>query len=229
MLSRQHGGDARPGEDVSGHSLWLGGSSATLAPTLVRLSSSHPGVPEGEPVALAAEVITLGGGPTATGEVTFLVDGQPVGAAVLDEAGQASLSGLRLPVGVHAVLASYAGDREHAAATSAALPQAVTAPAAPVVVLVAAPVTTPQGVVIEAEVVDPRSGRLADDAAGSLSFVVGRTELGTAQLRAGLARLVVPTLPPGRLRVCFPGDREHAPAEGSLPREALAEPYPERS
>jgi hypothetical protein len=194
------------------------------APTVVRLTSSASGVPEGDSLVLAAEVVTL---PTdvvaapATGSVTFLVDGQRLGSAELDAAGQAVLAGVRLPVGVHAVVASYPGDGQHAAASSSPIPQAVTAMAAPVVVLVSAPVQTePGGVLLEAEVVDPRSGRLAEDAEGTVVFTVGGSAVGSADLVRGYARLELAALPPGRLRASYDGDTEHASAVGSAPANA---------
>jgi hypothetical protein len=229
VLGRAHDDGGLRGDDVSGHAIRT--SPPRVAPTLVRLSSSQPGVPEGAPLALAAQVLTIGAGPDvppATGDVVFHVDGQRVGHAPLDTAGQAALDGVHLTVGVHAVVASYAGDDRHAAGTSAPLPQAVTAAATPVVVLVASPTRSPEGIVVEAEVVDPHTGRLAEDAEGELVFTSGSSTVGTVPLRAGQARLVVAALPPGRLRATFAGDREHAAAVGSLgPELVAADPYPE--
>jgi hypothetical protein len=210
-------GRAHDFEDVTGHSLWTPLPAAV--PTLVRLSSSHAGVPEGEPLALAAEVVAVSGQGEAppSGTVAFVVAGQLLGHAVLDATGQAVLDGLHLPVGVHAVVASYAGDRFHAAASSAPLPQAVTATAAPVVVLVTGPVETPDGLLLEAEVVDPRTGRLADDATGPVVFTVGGQLIGQTDLVDGRGALLVASVPAGRLRVSFAGDTEHASAVGSAP------------
>ena len=229
MLARAHDEGGPRGDDVSGHA--IAQSPPRVAPTLVRLSSSQPGVPEGAPLALAAQVVTVGAEPDvppATGNVIFQVDGQRVGHATLDAAGQAVLDGVHLTAGVHAVVASYPGDDEHAAGTSAPLPQAVTAVATPVVVLVASPTRSPGGVVVEAEVVDPRTGRLAEDAEGELVFTSGSAMVGAVPLRSGQAKLVVAALPPGRLRASFAGDREHAAAVGSLgPDVVAADPYPD--
>ena len=224
MLSRPQGEDAGARDDVAGHA-WSRPSLGALpvAPTLVRLSSSHAGVPEGEPLALAAQVVSLGPDLSpATGEVAFLVDGRRIGDARLDDAGPAVLDGLHLEVGVHAVMASYSGDAQHAAATSAPLPQAVTAAATSVVLLLAAPVVTRDGTVLEAELVDPAPGRRAADATGELVVSAGLHELASVPLQAGLARVVVPAVPPGRLRVSYAGDREHSRAEGTLPLDGPA-------
>jgi hypothetical protein len=208
---------AAPRDDVQGRVLAL----RRPAPTLVRLSSSRPGAPEGEPLALAAQVRTLvSGGLAPTGSVTFRIGPRLLGTAVLDAVGQAVLDGVRLEPGVHAITAVYPGDDQHSAATSSPLPQAVTVAASPVVVLVNAPADGPGGVHLEAELVDPHTGRLAEDATGALVFTAGSTLVGRADLVAGHARVVVAHLPPGRLRAAFAGDTEHAPATGDFLGEA---------
>lgn len=188
---------------------------APAAPTLVRLTSSQARVPEGASLVLAAHVTTVrGDGPPATGSVEFRVAGRWIGSASLDSAGQAVLVDVRLQPGVHAVSAAYGGDAHHAAASSSSLPQAVLAAGAPVVVLVAAPATGPDGVRLEAELVDPNSGRLAEDATGTVVFSAGNATVACVDLVSGHARALVTTLPAGRLRATFSGDPEHAPASG---------------
>ena len=199
----------------------LGRALRLAAPTLLGLTSSHARIAEGAPLALVALVRTVrGDGPSATGVVEFRVAGRLLGSATLDKLGQAVLTEVRLTPGVHAVTASYSGDDHHAAASSSSLPQAVLAAGAPVVVLVAAPATGRDGVLLEAELVDPNTGRLAEDATGTVVFLAGNTTVARVDLVAGHARAVVPGLPPGRLRASFPGDLEHAPAIGSCLEEA---------
>ncbi|MCW2599172.1 MAG: hypothetical protein JWM02_1001 [Frankiales bacterium] len=186
------------------------------AATLVRLTSSRSGVPDGEPLALTAHVrAPLAGAPAPTGWVAFRVAGELLGTAMLDGAGQAALDGVRLDPGVHALTASYGGDENHAAASSAPLPQAVTVPPQPVVVLVPAPEACPAGVLLQAELVDARTGRRAEAASGSVVFSAGSSTVACADLVAGHAGAVVPDLPPGQLDAAFAGDPEHAPATGS--------------
>lgn len=217
MLSRSQGDGAQGRDDVAGHALWLQAPDLPVAPTLVRLASSSSGAPEGTPLTLTAQVLSLGAADRpATGQVSFAVDGSPIGARPLDGAGCAVLDGVRLRAGVHAVVAVYAGDAAHAAATSAPLPQAVTAAAAPVVLLVAARTGEHDEVVLEAELVDLGTGRLAEDATGELEFRAGQRRLGSVPLKAGRARLAVPAAP-GKVVVGYAGDREHGPAEGTLP------------
>lgn len=193
------------------------------APTLVRLSSSRAGVPEGESVTLAAQVRTLvSGGMTPTGSVTFRDGPRVLGTAALDASGVAMLGGVLLDAGVHAITAAYPGDEQHLAATSSPLPQAVTVSAAPVVLLVCAPADGPDGVHLEAELVDRQTGRPADDATGTVVFTADGTVLARADLIAGRARVVITQLPPGQLDAEFAGDTEHAPATGSFRGEPAA-------
>lgn len=185
-------------------------------PTLVRLTSVPVRVQEGAELALLAHVRQQGADrEVPTGSVTFLVGRRTLGTAVLDSSGCARLDGVLLEAGVHAVTATYGGDDRHASAVSAPLPQAVTVAAARVAVLVPRPRPVAGGTLLEAELVDNRSGRLVEAACGPLVFRVGGTVVAVAGLQDGRAQVVVPVLPEGRLRVAFAGDAEHAPASGS--------------
>lgn len=193
------------------------GRQVAAVPTLVRLVSSRPGVPEGETVDLRAEVRAVrpvDHGPT--GSVSFRAGALLLGEASVAADGDAVLRGVRLPTGVHAVTATYGGDVRFAAASSAPVPQAVVAPAVPVLVAVAAPQRTSDGVRLEAELLDPGSGRLVEAATGVVLFVAGGEQLAQAPVVGGQASVVVARLPQGALRVVFPGDGEHAAASGHL-------------
>ena len=74
----------------------------------------------GQTVALTAFV--TGGG---TGNVSFFSDGAPIGTAPVDARGQAKLFTAALPVGTHAITATYGGDATHAPSTSAPTTQSV--------------------------------------------------------------------------------------------------------
>lgn len=193
------------------------GRTDPAAPTLVRLASSRAGVPEGETVDLSAEVRPVRSAePPPTGAVVFCVGTRTLGQSPLEPGGAAVLRGVTLPAGVHALTASYTGDGRYAGASSPPLPQAVVAPAAPVLVAVAAPERTPEGVRLEAELLDPGTGRLVEDATGVILFVAAGKQLAQAPLVGGQASTVVAGLPEGALRVVFPGDGEHAAASGHL-------------
>ena len=198
----------------------VGGRLETAAPTLVRLRVTS--APDGAPVALRASVVTVHDrGPTPTGTVAFRTGHRLLGTAPLDANGTAVLDGVRLPAGVHPVVASYGGDAAHAPATSAPVPQAVVAPVAPVVVALAVPERTSEGVLLRAQILDAATGRTVEGAQGQVTFALDGVPLGSAPLAAGEAAMVLPELPVGRITARFRGDLEHAPAEG-----AAVEPSP---
>jgi trimeric autotransporter adhesin len=202
----EHGDDAAP----------AGGRLRVAAPTLVRVTTSGPAALEGEPLHLTAQLrTTREAGPPPTGAVLFRVGHRVLGTAEVDVAGTAVLEGVVLAAGVHGVVACYSGDSHHAAATSAPLPQAVTAPLLPVLLAVAAPVRRPDGVVLEAELLDPVTGRLLEGTSGQLSFTVDGLEAAVVGVVSGQARVVVPDLAPGRLSAAFAGEGEYAPASGA--------------
>lgn len=190
----------------------------TAAPTLVRLTPVRPRVGEDEPVALCAEVVTVHrDGPVPAGTVAFRAGHRLLGTAPLDARGTAVLDGVLLPAGVHAVVASYGGDAFHAAASSAPVPQAVVAAALPVVVALGVPQRAREGVTLAAEILDAATGRVVEEAEGSVTFALDGALLGSAPLRGGEARLVLPDLPVGRISARFDGDAEHTAAEGTSP------------
>lgn len=186
-------------------------------PTLVRLTSSRPGVPAGEAVVLSATVTVLGKeGSVPSGQVHFRAGNRVLGRAPVGADGAAVLDGVLLPAGFHALVATYDGDELHAGAASVPLPQAVLAPGLPVVVAVAAPRVSPEGVTLEVELLDASSGRLAQDAEGEVVFVSGDRELARATVHGGQARVVVPDPPVGPLEAHFGGSADHAPGHGLL-------------
>jgi hypothetical protein len=100
------------------------------------------------------------------------------------------------------------------------VPQAVVVPPRPVVVAVQTPERGTGGVVLRAELLDPRSGRLADGATGSLTFSLDDEVLGSAPLRYGEAELHLAGLAEGRVGARFHGDAEHAAGDGVAPEGA---------
>lgn len=194
----------------------VGGRLSLAAPTLVRVTSSWPGVPEGTPFRLTAQLrTTRTDGPPPSGSVVFRSGHRVLGTAKVDDTGAAVLADVRLAAGVHPVVASYSGDEHHAAATSAPVPQAVAAPLLQVLLAVAAPVRRGDGVTLEAQLLDSLTGRLADGAPGRVAFSVDGTVVADVPLEGGHARALVPELPAGHLVATFPGEGEYAPAVGA--------------
>jgi hypothetical protein len=192
------------------------GGLHAAAPTLVRLTVAGARVTEGSPVALCAQVVRVHrGGPVPGGTVAFRTGQRLLGTAALDGTGTAVLDGLRLSAGVHPVVASYGGDPAHAAATSAPVPQTVVAAATPVRVAVSDPRRGPREVVLHAQLLDPVTGHLVDDAVGTVTFALDGRAVGRAPLESGEATVTLPDLEPGRLTARFHGDPDHAPSDGA--------------
>lgn len=208
----------RAHDDVAGHFLRLS------VPTLVDLSTSKPGARAGSLLTLTARVISLPAGPSPqpTGPVLFRAGAHVLGSAPLDDSGTATLTGVLLPPGVHALTAAYGGDTQHAGATSAPLPQAITCTTAPTGLVVSIPAQVPGGVRLAADVIDLRSDRVAGDACGVITFAAAGEPLGAAALFAGRAHVVVQDLPRGPVEATYTGDGEHAPARGLSPTAATA-------
>ena len=93
----------------------------STSPTTLALTSSGPSR-LGDPVTFTA---TVAGAGSPTGSIQFLQDSTPLGTADLDSHGVAVFTIATLPAGTDAISASYAGDGNHAAATSNVLNQVV--------------------------------------------------------------------------------------------------------
>jgi hypothetical protein len=127
-------------------------SPVAAATTLTVASSQNP-LPSGSSAIFTATVNHPASTLTATGPVTFSVDGSAVGSAGLDGLGQAALPLSGLDTGTHTVTASYAGDSAFAPSTGTVvetvvvrpppLPQSPTPSPAPGSPPASAPATTP--------------------------------------------------------------------------------------
>ena len=91
----------------------------------VTLTSSRNPSKAGESVTFTALVAALPNVSTPAGTVTFRNYGSTLGSAALDGAGKATLATSTLPVGVHAITASYAGNSLVFGSTSLPLAQSV--------------------------------------------------------------------------------------------------------
>ncbi|WP_395641922.1 protease pro-enzyme activation domain-containing protein [Rudaea sp.] len=122
-------------------------AAAVITPTTTALTASPNPVTAGQALTLTASVAanaptsTTGSAQAlpaaATGNVTFTDNGATIGGAALDASGRATFVTSALAVGAHSLIASYAGDANNAASTSAAL--AITVLAAPSGIAVPAP------------------------------------------------------------------------------------------
>lgn len=103
-------------------------TQATQAQANVSVSSSANPVISGQPVTLTTTVAVYGSPVTTpTGPVTFYSDGKPLASALLATTSpgnaQASVSTTALPLGTHAITATYQGDGSVTSGASSALSQ----------------------------------------------------------------------------------------------------------
>jgi len=95
------------------------------ASTTTTVTSSSSSSVFGQVVTVAAAVTTIGTA-TPAGTVSFLLDGStPLGNGTLDNTGQASVPVAGLSLGTHTITASYSGNANFIASTSAAFTQVV--------------------------------------------------------------------------------------------------------
>ncbi|MGP3942357.1 Ig-like domain-containing protein, partial [Streptomyces sp. 6N106] len=105
-VTASYAGDAGVAGSSGSGSVTVGQAASTTALTITPVSPSC-----GELVTLCAQVTTTPPGTcTPTGTVTFTIAGGPTLTGTLDAAGQACVTTSAIPVGTHAVTASYAGD-----------------------------------------------------------------------------------------------------------------------
>jgi uncharacterized protein len=159
---------------------------APAASAVLLTSGTNPSF-IGQSVLLTASVTGI----APTGLVTFSAGATTLGSSALSGSGNqrtATLSLSNLPVGSNAITASYAGDGNNAAMTSALLTQVVqpgitttTLSVQPVQPAVGQPVTLTATVTVAAPAVGLASG--------TVTFLDGNSVLGTASLVGGVATL----------------------------------------
>src|SRR5262249_52393826 len=168
-------------------------SAVTVNPaaTTVALGSSVNPAVTGQVVTFTATVAAVApGAGTPTGTVTFQDGDVVLGTFTVGADGTAMVTTSFATAGGHAITASYSGDANLQASTSAVLTEQVNAPAA------AATTTTlsasaPTAVFGQAETLTATVTSPAGVPTGTVTFLDGTTVPGTAQLNAGQAVLPV--------------------------------------
>lgn len=90
-------------------------NALTARPVLGALTAAPSSTLVGQTFTITAHLQAITGGPTATGSVSFAIDGNPLGTAAM-VAGLASItSPATIPVGLHTLTATYSGDTNYAA------------------------------------------------------------------------------------------------------------------
>jgi autotransporter-associated beta strand protein len=178
---------------------YTGGSSSNsvvlteVDPSTVSVSSPTVSPVYGQSVELDASV--TGSGPTPTGTVEFFNGATELGTATLSS-GSATFDASTLPVANNSITAQYLGDANYAGSTSVAAPVVVTTAASNTALAVfpVSPVTG-QSVTLSATVtvVSPGVGTPT----GTVEFMNGASELGTAVLADGVASYQTSAIPAG--------------------------------
>jgi hypothetical protein len=165
----------------------------TTSATTALVSSKNPTV-FGQAVSFTATVSTTSGTPTGT--VTFLEGASSLGTAALDSTGAASFTTSSLPVGNHSITASYSGDSNFNAGTSSAFLQIVNLDV-PTVTVSVSPNPSFIGQPVAATATVSASAPGSGTPTGTVTFLDGLTNLGTANLVNGQASFTISSLTSG--------------------------------
>jgi Bacterial Ig-like domain (group 3)/FG-GAP-like repeat len=186
---------------------------ARKCPSSAALSSSlNPSI-YGQTVTWTATV-TSSGSSTPTGKVNFMWGVYSIGTASLNASGMATLTRSTLNADTYPLRAVYGGDANNLASTSALLNQVVTQTTSSAALASSPnPSTQGQAVTFTAAIVSPTV-----TATGPVTFTVGKTVLGTAQLSGGKAKLTISTLAVGANKVTatYHGDSNIAESSASV-------------
>lgn len=142
-------------------------------------------------------MVTSSGSVTPTGTVKFTWNGDTIGLATLDSSGVATLTRSNLNAGTFPLTAVYLGDASNSPSTSAVLNQVVL-PTTSSATLTSSPNPSTQG---QAVTFTARISSPTVKPTGPVTFKVGTTVLGTAQLTGGKATLMISSLPVGSTKV----------------------------
>lgn len=195
------------------------------ASTVTTLSSSLSPSVYGQPVTLTA---TVAGTPglTPTGSVTFSDGSSVLGTVPLNAAGQASLSASSLSVGDHTITATYSGNTNYFASTSAAVTQTVDQVSTTVTLTSSVnPSVYGQSVTFTAAVVGSNGGIPT----GTVTFSNGSTPLGTSTLNSsGIATLADSSLSAGtnKITASYSGDVNYGASTSNTLQQIIITPTP---
>jgi hypothetical protein len=202
-------------------------ASSPPAATTISLVESSTQVTLGQTVTFTATVAPKSGSGVPTGAVTFNDGATQIGSGNLDSAGSVTFSTSSLAVGSHSVTAVYSGDLNFSASTSAVVSVTVLAPAkiATLASLSASAtqLTSGQNVTFTVSVA-PQSGTGVPT--GSIAFLDGQTQIGTAMLGAGSASFSTASLSAGThtITASYSGDSTYAASSSASLTVTVAAP-----
>lgn len=177
--------------------------TVNAASTTTTLSASPNPSPSGQSVTLTATVSPS----TASGTITFMDGAAALGSGALTS-GTAGYTTATLPAGTHYLTAIYNGDDSNAASTSATFIETIDPVATTITLASSLSPSAPGQPVILTAVVS------VSNASGTVTFMDGSTNLGSAPLAAGTASLAVSTLASGihGITATYSGDSSNAPS-----------------
>jgi hypothetical protein len=181
-------------------------TAATLA------SSLNPSI-YGQAVTWTA-MVTTSGSVLPTGEVSFTWNGHSIGTVTLDASGMATLTKSNLNADPYPLTAVYIGDTYNATSTSTILNQVVTQTTSSIQLTSSPnPSSSGQAVTFTATITSPTVLPT-----GPVTFAVGKSVLGTAQLGGGKAKFSISTLAVGSTKVTatYYGDSNIAKSSASV-------------
>jgi hypothetical protein len=208
-------GDGRPDLIVTNGNSFVSvllNTRASEPTTTALVSSLNPSI-YGQNVIWSANVTTSESLPP-TGKVSFAWDGHSIGTATLNSGGVATLTRSNLNADSYPLTAAYLGDADHARSTSAILNQVVKQTTSATTLSSSPnPLTQGQAVTFTAKISSPTV-----TATGPVTFTVGKTVLGTAQLSKGKASFTTSTLAVGSTIVTatYYGDSNIAKSSASV-------------
>jgi len=184
----------------------------TAGKTTVALTSSASPAEALSSVKFSATVNSTGVMPT--GSITFTVDGTAVSTSVVDASGSASFTDSALTVGVHNIVASYAGDTDNSGSTSASLAETIQ----PIPTLTDLTTSTSGGNTPQSVLIATAVSSTGPVPTGTITFTSSGSVIGTTQLDVDGVATLTPSLAAGNYSIIasYGGDGLHAPSS-SLP------------
>jgi hypothetical protein len=188
-------------------------NSTTKSATSTSFTSNLNPSTYGQRVTFSATVTTSGSVPP-TGTVSFTWSGYSIGSATLNSSGVATLIKSNLNADAYPLTAAYKGDTANLGSTSTVVNQVVQQ-AASTATLTSSPnpSTVGQAVTFTAKITSPTV-----TAKGPVTFMAGKTVLGTVELSGGKATLTTSSLSAGStvVTVIYNGDSNIAKSSASV-------------
>jgi hypothetical protein len=208
LIDASYGGDVNYTQSTS-HTVGL---TAKLLPPELTISASNYNVNSGTPVTFTAKIIESTAPPkfkngkavdpmltkpAPTGTTTFYAGTTSLGSTTLNSLGEAIFTTSKLPAGEDNITAHYSGDSHFAATTSIPVTVTVAYKPQPKVMITpsADPISYGASVTLTATLTSSGTAKPT----GTVAFLNGATQLGTAALNAsGVAKYAASKLPGGK-------------------------------